>query len=54
MDQRVGHLQADRIRLLLEAAKATREYVAANPEPAEEIETEPEFIAPPATHASGK
>ena len=54
MDQRVGHLQADRIRLLLEAAKATREYVAANPEPHREIETEPEFIAPPAPHASGK
>jgi len=54
VDQRVGHLQADRIRLLLEAAKATREYLAANPEPHREIDSEPESIAPPASHASGK
>jgi len=54
VDQRVGHLQADRIRLLLEAARAAREYLAANPEPHKEIETEPEFIAQPATHAGGK
>jgi hypothetical protein len=33
MDQRPSHLESDRVKLLMEAAKAVRAYVEANPEP---------------------
>jgi hypothetical protein len=47
MDQRSGHLEADRVRLLMAAAKAVRAYVNANPEPEPEREyVEPEYPPP--------
>lgn len=33
MDQREAHFQTERVRILMEAAKAVKAYMDANPEP---------------------
>ena len=54
MDQRNAHLQQDRVNLLLEAAKAVKQYVDANPDPHPEIDSQSEQSNPVYQHESGQ
>jgi hypothetical protein len=53
VDQRPSHLESDRVRLLMAAAKAVQAYVKANPEPQPESSYEEAPVIPSHEISSG-
>lgn len=54
MDQRPSHLDADRVRLLMDAARLTTAYLNANPELEAESQGEYSPVVPPHEVVKGK